>query len=484
MTEDTGAGVVDVIRAWVAARDIFDFVGQWERDRGARQPTVRARHAARAVPRAARGWSSAACCGCCATAGRRSTSRAVVAEFRAPMRRAGARAGVGASRGRIARARCSPARPSRLAADGARAARRSGPRCGRCCTPAFDVIDLAARSGIAALHGRRRRTGQVFDAARRRLAVGGDRRPAARRPVADAGPLGAARRPARRARRPDRRCAATSARPRRGRRPTSGSSARAMAMFTEIRRAEQLDITTLSVALRQLRNLALVTAAPDRLTPRGSARRPPRAVAVGSAGHLMAGSPLPLRAVAHRASSTSAVHAPRCTTGRSPERLGGTFVLRIEDTDEARNRPEWTQGIIDALAWIGIGSDDPAFEGPYFQSHERRRSTSPRRSRLFDAGPRVLLRPHRRGDPGAGEGSPASPATTATRATAGSARRPGGCCGSGCPTGTTVVHDVVRGEVTFDNESHRGLRAAARQRHADVPARQRRRRHRRCASAT
>ena len=49
-------------------------------------------------------------------------------------------------------------------------------------------------------------------------------------------------------------------------------------------------------------------------------------------------------------------------------RLGGTFVLRIEDTDEARNRPEWTQGIIDALAWIGIGADDPAFEGPYFQS--------------------------------------------------------------------------------------------------------------------
>jgi glutamyl-tRNA synthetase len=47
---------------------------------------------------------------------------------------------------------------------------------------------------------------------------------------------------------------------------------------------------------------------------------------------------------------------------------GGTFVLRIEDTDEARNRPEWTDGIIDALAWIGIRSSDPAFEGPYFQS--------------------------------------------------------------------------------------------------------------------
>ena len=28
------------------------------------------------------------------------------------------------------------------------------------------------------------------------------------------------------------------------------------------------------------------------------------------------------------------------------QREGGTFVLRIEDTDEARNQPEWTQGII------------------------------------------------------------------------------------------------------------------------------------------
>jgi glutamyl-tRNA synthetase len=49
-------------------------------------------------------------------------------------------------------------------------------------------------------------------------------------------------------------------------------------------------------------------------------------------------------------------------------RLGGRFVLRIEDTDEARNRPEWTQGILDALAWIGIAADDPTFEGPHFQS--------------------------------------------------------------------------------------------------------------------
>ncbi|MEU5084036.1 MULTISPECIES: glutamate--tRNA ligase [Streptomyces] len=48
---------------------------------------------------------------------------------------------------------------------------------------------------------------------------------------------------------------------------------------------------------------------------------------------------------------------------------GGRFVLRIEDTDAARNKPEWIDGIISALAAIGIHDEDPAFEGPYFQSH-------------------------------------------------------------------------------------------------------------------
>jgi glutamyl-tRNA synthetase len=45
---------------------------------------------------------------------------------------------------------------------------------------------------------------------------------------------------------------------------------------------------------------------------------------------------------------------------------GGAFVLRIEDTDASRNRPEWTDGIISALAWIGI--EPGSYEGPYFQS--------------------------------------------------------------------------------------------------------------------
>jgi glutamyl-tRNA synthetase len=45
---------------------------------------------------------------------------------------------------------------------------------------------------------------------------------------------------------------------------------------------------------------------------------------------------------------------------------GGAMVLRIEDTDTSRNRPEWTEGIIRALDWLGISPG--TYEGPYFQS--------------------------------------------------------------------------------------------------------------------
>jgi glutamyl-tRNA synthetase len=48
------------------------------------------------------------------------------------------------------------------------------------------------------------------------------------------------------------------------------------------------------------------------------------------------------------------------------EQSGGTFVLRIEDTDAARNAPEWTEGILSAMDWIGIHPG--TYEGPYFQS--------------------------------------------------------------------------------------------------------------------
>ncbi len=51
---------------------------------------------------------------------------------------------------------------------------------------------------------------------------------------------------------------------------------------------------------------------------------------------------------------------------------GGTFVLRVEDTDVARNTPESLHTIFDGLKWLGLDWDEGperggAF-GPYFQS--------------------------------------------------------------------------------------------------------------------
>jgi glutamyl-tRNA synthetase len=43
---------------------------------------------------------------------------------------------------------------------------------------------------------------------------------------------------------------------------------------------------------------------------------------------------------------------------------GGTFILRIEDTDTERSKPEYTQNILDGLSWLGLNWD----EGPLFQS--------------------------------------------------------------------------------------------------------------------
>src|ERR1700726_837773 len=43
---------------------------------------------------------------------------------------------------------------------------------------------------------------------------------------------------------------------------------------------------------------------------------------------------------------------------------GGKLLLRIEDTDVERNRPELVDGILAALKWLGIEWD----EGPFFQS--------------------------------------------------------------------------------------------------------------------
>ena len=128
---------------------------------------------------------------------------------------------------------------------------------------------------------------------------------------------------------------------------------------------------------------------------------------------------------------------------------GGTFVLRIEDTDESRNQPQWTQGIIDALEWLGIHKDDSRFEGPYFQSANAAEHVAAA-MRLFEQGKayfcdqtteQIQARAKEKGITGYD----------------GHSRDRGLGPGEGrvlrfrVPEGKTVVHDLVRGEVEFDN---------------------------------
>jgi glutamyl-tRNA synthetase len=128
---------------------------------------------------------------------------------------------------------------------------------------------------------------------------------------------------------------------------------------------------------------------------------------------------------------------------------GGTLVLRIEDTDAARNRPEWTEGIISALAWLGI--DGTQYEGPYFQSGNLTLHTKAAQQ-LYEQGlayycdctrDDVIARTgdQHRGydgycrDRGLGPG-------------------PGRALRFRAPDeGTTVVDDLVRGRTVFENSS-------------------------------
>ncbi|MBD2099448.1 glutamate--tRNA ligase [Leptolyngbya sp. FACHB-261] len=50
-------------------------------------------------------------------------------------------------------------------------------------------------------------------------------------------------------------------------------------------------------------------------------------------------------------------------------RHGGKFILRVEDTDRERSKPEYTQNILDGLQWLGLNYD----EGPFFQTERMER---------------------------------------------------------------------------------------------------------------
>jgi glutamyl-tRNA synthetase len=51
------------------------------------------------------------------------------------------------------------------------------------------------------------------------------------------------------------------------------------------------------------------------------------------------------------------------------KRKKGTFILRVEDTDRERSRPEFTENILSGLQWLGIDFD----QGPFFQTQRLER---------------------------------------------------------------------------------------------------------------
>ncbi|WBB95289.1 glutamate--tRNA ligase [Solwaraspora sp. WMMA2080] len=127
---------------------------------------------------------------------------------------------------------------------------------------------------------------------------------------------------------------------------------------------------------------------------------------------------------------------------------GGVFVLRVEDTDAARNRPEWIEGILSALDWIGIRRG--SYEGPYFQSAnagEHRAAAD----RLHQSG-HAYYCDCARADVQARTGSE-------YRGYDGFCRDRGLDAGAGRAlrfrtpdTGSTTVADLIRGEPTFENQ--------------------------------
>ena len=133
----------------------------------------------------------------------------------------------------------------------------------------------------------------------------------------------------------------------------------------------------------------------------------------------------------------------------------GVFVLRIEDTDDSRNNPQWTQGILDALAWLGIDGNDSHFEGPYFQSANASLHIAAA-EKLFEQGKAyycdlttedIQKRAKDSGKQNERQGYDGYSRDRGLGPGAGHVLR------FRVPEGSTVVHDQVRGEVVFDNST-------------------------------
>lgn len=51
------------------------------------------------------------------------------------------------------------------------------------------------------------------------------------------------------------------------------------------------------------------------------------------------------------------------------KKMGGKFILRIEDTDRVRSKPEYEDNIIESLHWLGLSYDERYRQSEHVQSH-------------------------------------------------------------------------------------------------------------------
>ena len=130
---------------------------------------------------------------------------------------------------------------------------------------------------------------------------------------------------------------------------------------------------------------------------------------------------------------------------------GGTFVLRIEDTDQLRSTDESTRAILDAMTWLGLNWD----EGPYFQA-EQVAIHRDMVQKLIDEGkayyctcsPEEL---NARRKKALAEGR--KPKYDGTCRDKGLRRSPDSVVRFRCPeVGVTVIHDLIKGDISFKNE--------------------------------
>jgi glutamyl-tRNA synthetase len=133
---------------------------------------------------------------------------------------------------------------------------------------------------------------------------------------------------------------------------------------------------------------------------------------------------------------------------------GGTFLLRIEDTDRARSTPEATAAILDGLTWLGLDWDgEPISQFARAERHAEVARTMVERGTAYrcfatveeieafreaakaEGRPPLFRSPWRDADPAT---SPDAPYVIRLRAPR---------------EGETVVEDVVQGRVTWKNET-------------------------------